>query len=273
MKLQDIIKHHKEDILSLFCELYGKEFYQQFSEKFNQVTILCPNLYEDDLKKCLDELCDHPNNIDSYKRIILFDTLSNNNLFGQFIPIARKNKNGQIHTAYFIIINIQKNYQLQQNLDLLLLHELDHLMTHNSEYLIENNNKIIINNKVGLSCISETYQNKKLQMQQKYYQDIGEVLTQFNATIMTKKLHEHGEIFPNQCNVLFENCWHEDYFNLLLSLDKNDLRILRYIELADNYMGVVNLTDQYLIEKLDNYIKKMGLEKEKYFNNWYKRKK
>ena len=126
MRLQEYIIKNKEKILWAFCNIYGNDLYNKIANRFDQIEFLFPNLQPEDYNKCLDEICYHPNNVESIPQIEVIRKIKDVNECGFFIPLLRKGENNDFTLHYFIIINSNSLDYSYENLDVVLFHELKH---------------------------------------------------------------------------------------------------------------------------------------------------
>lgn len=266
MDLKDIINYKKEEIATLFCSLYGEQFYPFFLEKLNQITFLFPNIYQEDQKQYFYELEKHPDNLHPVHHTILLDYLQNGNYLGEFLPMIRRSPNENYISKNFIIFYVSANTKVKQNLDVILLHELKHYFTYHFAITRYEDYHLIINTKVGLSRVVEWYQYENIIRQMQFFDELNEIFTELDAEILAQKLHETSEIFPSQRFQRIEKYWFQHYFSIFRCLSSNDYNLLHQIELNSCFDKMVQLEEEKILYPLEEKI---------YFENekQYQRKK
>lgn len=250
MRLQEYIIKNKEKILWAFCNIYGNDLYNKIANRFDQIEFLFPNLQPEDYNKCLDEICYHPNNVESIPQIEVIRKIKDVNECGFFIPLLRKGENNDFTLHYFIIINSNSLDYSYENLDVVLFHELKHCLT----YHIQRDKNDIVYNKSGLSLkinnYSQNYSNVSV-----YYTDINEVLTQFDAEQMTKKLHQCTEILPKQQQKGIPFIWCQNYYELLFEYFQNKWDVVRMLEMTDNIDDILQEKNSKVLNEMENKVK------------------
>ena len=229
MRLQEYIIKNKEKILWAFCNIYGNDLYNKIANRFDQIEFLFPNLQPEDYNKCLDEICYHPNNVESIPEIEIIRKLKDSDECGFFIPLLRKGKNNDFTLHYFIIINSNLLNNSYENLDVVLFHELKHCLTYRVKIVESTSGNNIIYHKSGLSIIKNEDTRMTL-----YYKLMNEVLTQYDAENMVEYLHQFTEILPEQKQKVIPYIWYQIHYKFLHEYLKNQWENVRILEMSSN---------------------------------------
>lgn len=229
MRLQEYIIKNKEKILCVFCNIYGYDCYGKLANRFDQIEFLFPNLQSEDYNKCLDEICYHPNNVESISETEINRKLKDSDECGFFIPLLRKGENNDFTLHYFIIINSDSLDNSYENLDVVLFHELKHCLTYRVKIVESTPGNNITYHKSGFSIIKN--EDTKVTL---YYKLANEVLTQYDAENMVRYLHQFTEILPGQQQKRIPDIWYQIHYKFLHKYFKNQWENVRMLEMSSN---------------------------------------